>query len=98
MVDDASSDQVRHPTIAAGVEFPEPEHGHQAGLQNGPPVAFEQLGWDDDVDRAGLVFERDKDRAAGGFGALPVGDQTAGARGHTVAPLGPELLGSTNLE
>ena len=61
-------------------------HAEQARMQQRRPLCLGGAGPDDDIGGAGLVFQRDKDDAAGGARPLPAGDQpgdaadSAGAR------------------
>ena len=52
----------------------------QARGQQFAPLAFDQIGPDDHVDPAGLVFERDEHCALGGAGALAAGNDAGDAR------------------
>ena len=83
--------------MAAAVlaDLPFALHGQQARAQQGVALIFghPHAFPDDDVDGAGLVFQRDEDGALGGAGLLPADDDTAGA--HLLAvPGGLQLLGA----
>src|SRR5450631_2296609 len=54
--------------------------GEQVGAQKLLALTLGQVAPDDDVDHAGLVFQRDEGDAAGGAGALAAGDQSGDAR------------------
>src|SRR5690606_12401583 len=84
VVDDALRDQVPDFAAGVGVALPGAVDRHQLRAEHLVTLALEYARPDDDVDRAGLVFQRDEDRALRGLGALAMGDQAAGARGPPV--------------
>ena len=64
----------------------------EAGGQGFTALFFHQFGAEDDVDGAGFVFHGDEDDAAGGAGALAVGDD-AGGPGEFPVRRGPQFGG-----
>ncbi|WP_341649600.1 hypothetical protein [Thauera humireducens] len=64
------------------------EHAHQPRAEQDAALLLEQLGADDDVGQAGLVLQRDEQRALGGGRALAAGDQSGAASEHAVGRAG----------
>src|SRR5690606_4699937 len=58
--------------------LPAAAHGKQGGVEQGLAATLRDARPDDHVDHAVLVLQRDEDRAAGGPGALALGDDAGG--------------------
>jgi hypothetical protein len=80
VVDHPRGDEVHHRLLALAFALPLAVHGEQRRAEQRRPLRLGDLRPDDDVDRPGLVLERDEDRALGSLGTLPVRDQAARAR------------------
>src|SRR6266581_5457091 len=60
--------------------FKHPFDSHQARAEQLAPLALGEMGPDDDVDAAGLVFERHEHRSGSGARSLAAGDDARRAR------------------
>ena len=71
---------MHHRLVALALALPLAVDGEERRAEQGLPLRLGDARPDDDVDRAGLVLERDEDRSLGRLGPLPVRHQAAGAR------------------
>src|SRR5690606_9115365 len=65
--------------------LPAPAHGQQGRAEQRLAPALRDAWPDDDVDHAVLVLQGDENRAAGGSGALALGDDAGGVDAAAVA-------------
>ncbi len=68
------------------------EDAEEAGGEEFSALAFGEVGVDDDIGEAGLVFDGQENDTAGGAGALAAGDD-AGAAGRAVVFQGAQRGG-----
>src|SRR4029453_299286 len=68
--------------------FQDPAYQQRAAGAHDLLAPVKQAGFADDVEHAGFVFEVEEGDAAGGGGALPVGDDAADEDAGLVGPAG----------